>query len=155
MLSDIKTPMAWKSATLPLGYRDNFLSVSNQLLNNKIYTKNKLQFSCSIFICDGAFFTNIVNVLRPLFSWKSSIVDVWQDSHVVLPNSLISARRKSEKKLPTTKVTQGNLGLLLLPNSPDLHQSNEMKSCADTAPSFPWVTPGMKTIKSRNKPGDI
>ena len=155
MLSDIRTPMAWKPASLPLGYRDNFLSVSNRLLNNKIYMKKKLQFSCSIFICDGAFFTNIVNVLRSLFSRKSSIVDVWQDSHVVLPNSLISARRKSQKKLPTTKVTQGSLGLLLLPNSPDLHQNNKMKSCADPAPSFTWETPGTKTIKSRNKPGDI
>ena len=63
--------------------------------------------------------------------------------------------RKSEENLSTTEVTQKNLGLPLLPNSPDLHQNNEMKSCADPASSFTWVTPGAETIKSWNNRGDI
>ena len=33
--------------------------------------------------------------------------------------------------LPTTDVVQGNLGLPLLPNSPELHQNNKIKSYAD------------------------
>ena len=59
--------------------------------------------------------------------------------NAVLPNNLITARRKYEEKLPTTEVTQVNLGLLLLPNSPDFQQNNKTKSCADPASSFPWV----------------
>ena len=46
----------WTPSTLPLGHRDILFSKLNYLLDNKIYTKNKLQFSCSLFICGGAFF---------------------------------------------------------------------------------------------------
>ena len=52
--------------------------------------------------------------------------------------------------------TQGNLGLPLPPNSPDLHQrNNKMKSWTDAVSSFPWLTSGIKTIKSWNNPGHI
>ena len=53
LLSDMGANIAWELATLPLGHRDNLYTVSNQLLNNKIYTKNKLQFnyySCNLVI---------------------------------------------------------------------------------------------------------
>ena len=66
----------------------------------------------------------------------------------------ITARRKSEEKLPTTEATQGNLRLPLSPNFPDLHQNKKMKSCTDPAAPFPCV-PGTKTIRFWKNPRDI
>ena len=37
------------------------------------------------------------------------------------------ARRKSEKELSITGVMQGNLGLSLSPNSPNLHQTQKQQ----------------------------
>ena len=59
----------------------------------------------------------IVDAFRPLaILQKSFIVDVSQDSRYDFVQSLIIARRSSEKKLSITGVTQGNLVLTLSPN---------------------------------------
>ena len=145
----------WTPSTLPLGHRDILFSKLNYLLDNKIYTKNKLQFSCSLFICGGAFFCKNTQCVEFVGYFRGRAPPWKFDRTVNAGLTVITARRKSEEKLPTADVVQGNLGLPLLPNSPDLHQNNKMKSCADPASSFPWVTPRTKTIKSWNNPGDV
>ena len=114
------------------GYKNNLPKASNRWPNNKIYTKNKLQFSYFLSSVASSFCKNCQSVKA-------------------LP---ITARRKSEEKLPTTEATQGNLRLPLSPNFPDLHQNKKMKSCTDPAAPFPCV-PGTKTIRFWKNPRDI
>ena len=66
--------------------------------------------------------------------------------NTTLPNNLIITRRKSEGKLYTNGIKQGNLGLTLPPNffdySSTKHKSKKTKSW--TNPTFSRVIPGTK-----------
>ena len=87
-----------------------------------------------------SFFAEIVDVLGPsLFSQKSSIMDVWQDSKCYLLCPIIHySSHKVWGEASITGVTQRNLGLTLPPNSLDLHQTQKqkMKSWIDPVSSF-------------------
>ena len=99
----------------------------------------------------GPFFSKIFNVLMPLFIFAEELHRGCLTGFLSYYSSKVWG-----KKLSTTGATQSNLGLPLPPNSTDLHQKqNKMKSWADPASLFLWVTPGTKTIKSWNNPGDI
>ena len=125
------------ATTLPLGHRHIILPASNQLLNNNIHQKQAVSWS-AIHLrwglsCKKSQCVQLVGYLRgraPPWMFDRTL-------NAALPNNLLPTRRKSEEKLLTTDIVQGNLGLSLLPNSLDLHQNNKMKSCADPASSFP------------------
>ena len=84
-----------------------------------------------------SFFAKIVDVLRSqVVGYFCERAPSWIFDGIL--NATLATRRRFEKNLSITGVTQGNLGLTLPPNSLDLHQTQnqKMKSWTDHTSSF-------------------
>ena len=106
-------------------------------LFSNIYTKNKLQFSYSLFICGGTFFaknSQRVEIIGCFCGRVPSLFD--RTLNAALPKNLLQHRESLKEASHHWGYTR-ECRTPLPPNSPDLHQNNKMKTCTNRASSFP------------------